>query len=233
MFDFVSRRKTNVFLDERDLKWMKAALRVGLHTGRFSSLHKDELESTCDKYKDAVPPGKWFVRTESVSLKEGMHGPGPYSDMKSIIESMTTGRPGHFAFNEEDTECTLYLFPWIEMDPEKEFRIFVHENRITALSDQHLYTINEWLTSLSEDDIKSVVRKILEHFEKHIKDKLSFLGSYTMDLALIGEEDTPYFIEPNSFGKYYAAGSALYHWIYDHDTLHEDDFIELRYVNEY
>jgi hypothetical protein len=62
---------------------------------------------------------------------------------------------------------------------------------------------------------------------------MTYKTNYVMDLALVGEDETPYFIEPNSFGKYYAAGSALYHWIYDHDKLHETDTIELRYVNEY
>ena len=54
-----------------------------------------------------------------------------------------------------------------------------------------------------------------------------------MDLVLVGDDEVPYFIEANSFGKLYASGSALYHWIYDHDTLHESDVIEFRYVNEY
>ena len=50
-----------------------------------------------------------------------------------------------------------------------------------------------------------------------------------MDLSLIGPDDTPYFIEPNCFGKYYAAGSALFHWIHDHDKLHDTSCVELRY----
>lgn len=51
-----------------------------------------------------------------------------------------------------------------------------------------------------------------------------------MDLALIGPNDSPYFIEPNSFGKDYAAGSALFHWIDDYDALHNSDIIEFRYI---
>ena len=54
-----------------------------------------------------------------------------------------------------------------------------------------------------------------------------------MDLALLGDNNEPYFIEANSFGKYYAAGSALFSWVYDHDTLHENNEIEIRWCNEY
>ena len=58
---------------------------------------------------------------------------------------------------------------------------------------------------------------------------MAYMDSYVMDLALVG--DTPYFIEPNPFGKDYASGSALFHWIIDHDVLHDANAIEFRYVN--
>lgn len=77
-----------------------------------------------------------------------------------------------------------------------------------------------------------LIQKIVGYFEQNIKDKLVFMESYTMDLSLVGHDDTPYFIEPNTFGKEYAAGSSLFHWIYDHDTLHDSSEIEFRYVNE-
>jgi len=146
---------------------------------------------------------------------------------------MVTTKPGHDAFRFEDTSCNIYFMKWIDMDPDKEFRIFVYQNEITALSAQHLYTINEWLNTLTHEQIVEKVHTILDYFDKHIKDKMSYMTNYVMDLSLVGEDETPYFIEANSFGKYYAAGSALYHWIYDHDTLHDNDTIEIRYTNEY
>jgi hypothetical protein len=51
-----------------------------------------------------------------------------------------------------------------------------------------------------------------------------------MDFALVGESLEPYFIEPNSWGGDYAAGSALFGWIQDHDMLHDKEVIEFRYV---
>lgn len=230
-------------LDESDLRWMKVACHVGLFTCDFSRIHKDDLEYTCEKYRNRMAEIKasdpigaengWFIRVESVSLKYGKHGPGPYRDLKEIIESLVTSSSGHECIKPDDIECTIYFMRWQSMDPFKEFRIFVHQNRITAISDQHLHVINKWLNTKSDDEISDIVNIIINYFDKNISPKLEFISSYVMDLALVGDDEIPYFIEPNSFGGNYASGSALYHWIYDHDTLHDDDIIEFRYTNEF
>ena len=235
--NWVDKFHTNyhkITIDEKETKWMRKALDIGMMTGRCSHIYDDELDNICKRYEHLFPQeGKWFVRTERVSLKEGKHGPGPYTDFRSIIESAVTGRPGHTVLDHDETEITFYLFPWIEIEPDKEFRIFVYNNNITAISAQHLYSINGWLVSLTDDQIKDVVYMILKYFEDNIKKNMEYMGSYSMDLVLIGPNDTPYFIEPNSFGKYYPAGSALYSWVYDHDTLHDHDYVEIRYCDEY
>jgi len=123
---------------------------------------------------------------------------------------------------------TLYFMPWVDMDPEKELRVFVERNRVTAISAQHLYRVNRWLV---EGDTDAVISKVLEFFARDVRDKLSNLENYTMDVVLVGETETPYFIETNSFGAAYAAGSALFHWIEDHEVLSGARPIELRYVD--
>lgn len=221
--------------DEHDMKWLTKALLVGSQTGRFSHIFDDELDSICKKYEHAVPKSEegWFIRSDRVSLKEGMHGAGPYKDLRSIIQSMVTTKPGHFCFELEDKTCTIYFMKWQNINPDKEFRVFVFNNEITAVSVQHLYSINNYFNTLSDQEITKVVNNILDFFSTNIRNKLMFLENYTFDFAFVEPDDKPYFIEPNGFGRYYAAGSALYHWIYDHDTLHENDVIEFRYVNEY
>ena len=222
-----------ITLDRRDLKWMNKAAKIGMITDRLSHIYDDEFEETCKKYEDQVPPGNYFIRTDKVSLKYGKHGVGPYNNIQHIIESMVTSTTGHLCFHDDDESCDIYFMKWQDINDDKEFRIFVHENEITAISQQHLYSINEWLNGLTDDEIKNKVQKILEHFDKEIRDKMRYMGSYVMDLALVGDDEVPYFIEPNSFGKLYASGSALYQWIYDHDTLYDPETVEFRYVNEY
>jgi hypothetical protein len=218
-------------LDKEDLKWMTEAFKIGRITKQFSHLYDDELEYTCKKHQDKMPDGEWFIRTDPVSLKYGMHGVGPYSNFKKIIESMVSTMHGHECFKKDDLTCTIYFMKWINMDCDKEFRIFVYNNEITAISAQYLYSVNDYLNNLSDEQIKNIIYKILNYFTENIKDNMTFLTNYVMDLSLICENETPYFIEPGPFGKDYASGSALYHWILDHNILHDSSEIELRYVN--
>jgi len=174
---------------------------------------------------------KWFIRTENYSFKYAIHGPGPYSDLQKIIQSLTTFVLGHECIHDQDTTKIVYFIPWIDIDFDKEFRIFVYQNKITAISAQHIYVINKWLSNKTTQEIETIVGKIVNYFEENIKDKMSFMANYVMDLALIGDEETPYFIEPNEFGAEYGSGSALFHWITDYDDLHDFDTIQFRFTS--
>lgn len=217
-------------LDGDDLFWMKQAMKSGCITKRFPHMFDEELVEICQKYEKQFIPGNWFIRTDRVSLKYGKHGVGPYTNFRDIIESLVTSCVGHLCFDEKDQSCTLYFMKWVDIKDDKEFRIFVHNNEITAISTQDYFTPNPWLSKMSENETGNVVQKIQKHFAQKIAPKLGFIGSYTMDLALIGKEDTPYFIEPNSFGANYAAGSALFHWVLDNDVLCDHKKIEVRFV---
>jgi hypothetical protein len=231
---------STITLDEYDLKWMHKAFLIGRVTAKFPQMYNDDLDDLLEKYKeyDYLFKGTpYFIRTESVSLKCGVHGAGPYTNLRMIIESMTTSRSGHCCFREGDMQCKIYLLKWIpDMSLDKEFRIFVFNNNITAISQQHLYQVNTWLSDESDAYIKQVIKKIVDYFRDHIRSKMLFMSSYVMDLALIGDNDAPYFIEPNSFGKEYASGSALFHWVDDEDLIYNKNgdlkqVLTFRYVN--
>jgi hypothetical protein len=218
-----------ITLDREDMRWMKDALQVGFHTSSFSHLYDDQLLTTCRKY--TVPVGNWFIRTDKVSLKYGQYGIGPYSDLEHIIKSLVSSTSKHACFNQTDQTCNIYFLPWQEIDPEKEFRVFVYNNQITAVSTQDLYNVNEWLTHMSDSGRNQILDQLVEFFNSSIKHQLIDLESYTYDFTFVGHTMTPYFIEPNGFGANYSAGSALFHWVNDHDTLHDASSIELRYVD--
>ena len=224
---------STITIDEADVAWMREAARVGAVTRRFTHLFDDELELTCAKYQGAMDAIEradgWFVRTERASLKEGEFGAGPYQTMDRIVRSMVSTTPGHTPLASSGP-CTLYFLPWIPMDRDREFRVFVCGNRVTAVSQQHVYRVNEWLVS-TPGAVDRAMRKILDHFSSSVRDKLAHIGDYSMDVALVGDDETPYFIEPNSFGAAYAAGSALFHWIIDHEVLHGERPVEMRYID--
>ena len=178
-----------------------------------------------DKYKfEDFPPS--FVRCHNVSLKNGQYGTGPYTQMKPILESLMSCNYSHTPMkNQKNSTLDLYLFPFIDINPDLEFRVFVYNNKITAISQQNIYQSNFTLTP----ELCHQIYNIFCKFINEICRNNILLTEYTMDIAIV--ENKPYFIELNSFGKEYAAGSALFHWIIDEDILYGKKEVEFRYSN--
>lgn len=155
-----------------------------------------------------------------------------------ILESSVSCIEGHTPIKDDIKELKYYLLPWITIDDDKEFRMFVCNNRITAISQQHIYKVNKLLKKLSEEEMKSIIDNwivtINDYFNEIIKQKITHVDNYVIDLAIL-ENNEVYFIEINSFGKEYASGSALFHWILDEDKLYESESescIYFRYVSD-
>ncbi len=232
---FHENKYHTIVIEEHELEWMKKAKNVSQIRHKFPRNFDDELEESCKRHQKEFDKimehgDRWFIRTENYSFKYAVHGAGPYNDLKKVIQSLTTFHIGHENIFDSDTKKTIYFIPWIDIDYDKEFRIFVYKNKITAISAQHIYVVNSWLKNKSSGEIEKIVEKIVGYFNENIKDKMSFMESYVMDLALIGESEEPYFIEPNEFGAEYGSGSALFHWITDHDDLHNSDTIQVRFT---
>ena len=227
-------------IDSKQLYWMKQAHQIGEQTKKFSSLYKEDLEDFLEMNKHLnylfTSESKYFVRAENVSLKYGCHGVGPYVDLKSIIESLVTSSTGHTPIEKDTSEIKLYLLPWINIITDKEFRVFVYKNKITAISQQHLYQVNELLYNMNDcDRLKTIsiwINIIVNYFNNVISKKISHIDSYVMDIALL-DDNEPFFIEINSFGKEYASGSALFHWILNENILYDsanENIVYFRYV---
>jgi len=249
--DVISQTHTNKWINQfkdykkiiidtkQDLYWMKKAYEIGSKTKRFPHMFDEELEDMIKKYKhldEIFDETEYFIRTENVSLKEGVHGVGPYKDFKSIIESIVTCRLGHSPLKEETTSITLYLTKFQKnLNRTREFRVFVNKNKITAISQQSLYDINDILEPLSEKEKNDLINKwiniINTYFYSDVVKKITHIDSYVMDFAILDDE-SPFFIELNSFGKEYASGSALFSWIDDYNILYGlcGDVIEFRYT---
>ena len=110
---------------------------------------------------------------------------------------------------------------------------FVNNNKITAISQQACYSkfkpdsninLNYFVNINTESLLETYAKIIIDYFESEIKNKILWSTSFTYDFSVYYNEITnklePYFIEPNSFGKEYAAGSSLFHWLLDEDKLY-------------
>lgn len=226
-------------LDGSDLYWMKEAIKSGCITGRFPKMFLDDYYKSCEKYNEQFNKIKklndnngFFLRTENVSFKYTTNGLIPYNKLEDIFEAIVLSTSDHKCIENYDKENAIYFMKWINIDRDKEFRVFVFKNKITAVSVQHLYEINDWILSLTNDKIEKLINDLNNYFEENIKDKMKWLESYVMDIALLDNSEF-YFIEPNPFGKEYSSGSALYHWENDYDILYGingSDKIHFRYL---
>jgi hypothetical protein len=226
-------------LDYGDVLWMKKAFAIGKTTGKFSKCYYDELEQTLEKYKPITDvifadgnPG-YFIRTENVSLKHGCHGVGPYTNFKDVLESTCSCIHGHTPVDEFTKELKFYILPWIEMSSDKEFRVFVCNKQITAISTQSCYQINKTLRDIEspgqrEETICHWVHTIVTYLDS-VKGSIP-AESFSVDISLVETRGvdqkaddplSPYLIELNCFGKEYAAGSSLFHWLLDEDILYD------------
>lgn len=193
-------------------------------------MYKEDLEDLCKEHVSEFDKG-YFIRTEHTSLKDGIHGVGSYTSLKTIIESICTCTPTHYPIHKDDTVLNIYLMEWKDFDKDNEFRVFVFDNHITAISSQFVYRKNNSFSNKTDNDSTKFVVGINKFFKENIKEKLVNKGNYTFDLC-ITNDDRFYFIEPNPFGKDYAAGSSLFHWIHDSNVLlnKNKNEIEFRYT---
>jgi hypothetical protein len=218
----------SIDLRKPENKWLIEANRMGNMTGTFIGYYDDELSTFLENNKEisALFTSKYFVRTTKYSLKHGIYGCGPYTNLEMVIKSLVSGKVGHSSIDDDTTILTFYMIDWVDIIQDLEFRVFVFENNITAISQQNIYKYNE---ILNDAIISDITTKILEYFKNSIKPKIIHIDSYTIDLAIV--DNAVYFIELNSFGKESASGSALFHWIYDeHILMNKSNAVEFRYT---
>lgn len=217
--------------------WIREANQLGQQTGQISLLYYEDLNDYCTKYESrtefaelftqealAKVGGGYFVRSNSVSLKNGIHGPGPYTNLRKIVESLITCNSGHNPMSDSppDTQTLhLTLFPWLDI--QDKYRVFIHNRRVTAISQQDLGTPHPIMAQTDEptEYARQVTEKILSECSRSVIPWLERTGrdSITLDFAFIGSCREPYIVEFNPFGPEQAAGSSLFHWELNWDKL--------------
>jgi hypothetical protein len=197
-----------VIFESSDIKLLQSMHNTCLLKNSIPNIYEDEIEYLMNKYKfidDYLKiNGGHFVRFENVSLKFGKNGCCQYTNFKQILESILTTPKGHSPLD-NTKEMNMYLLPWVKINKCMEFRVFVYNNQITAISQQHLYNSNNLLFGLDEKTmlINDWIDVITNYFKNNIKNKITYISNYIFDFAILDNE-TPYFIEINPFGKEYS-----------------------------
>ena len=101
------------------------------------------------------------------------------------------------------------------MNTHDEFRVFIYNNNITAISTYCSEFTN--YTLLSDEELTNISNMIYD-FHKSLKIQFE-TKSYTMDIFLNSNQQIE-LIEFNSFGFWLSAGSCLFDWIDDYNILY-------------
>jgi len=119
-----------ITIPEKELSWLKKAKIIGCQTCKSPNMYNEELDDLVSNLNSMYKFKKFvFVRTESVSLKNGMYGIGPYDNFTNILKSAVTSRDGHTPIKDNITELTFYLLLWVDINKFKKFRVFVKEKK--------------------------------------------------------------------------------------------------------
>jgi hypothetical protein len=126
----------------------------------------------------------------------------------------------------------IVLREWIDADPELEFRCFIYDGHMTAISQYHSQTGYRFTSA----EALSYAKQIQVFYTK-IKPKLMNTDNVVKDWVLdVGfkRDNTPFIVELNGFGAHMITGSAQYCWELDYDLIYRSSGCTVRHlVNKY
>lgn len=165
----------------------------------------------------------YFIRLSSVSPKDSFYGTRVWNGV-DILKTLTSSERCHRQFSTQEREYII-LKKWDNkfVDREKwEFRVFVHNSKVTAISQYHWFTPFDW-SDVNTDKWSNILHNIKQFYAKHNK-----FSDCVMDIYVNEDEDVE-LVEFNSFGMELASGSALFEWDRDRNVLYGiTDKVEIR-----
>ncbi|PJD95105.1 MAG: hypothetical protein CK426_07295 [Legionella sp.] len=131
------------------------------------------------------------------------------------------------ASEEDQWSTAIILREWeAELRQEHEFRLFVYQNKVTAISQYNTYC---HYPSYNDTELQKKIVKRLKNFAEELSPLIK-LDNYILDLALIG--DRVIVIELNPFHP--STGACLFSWQTDESILknRETDSMPILRVND-
>ncbi len=165
---------------------------------------------------------QYFIRLSSTSGKNEK-SLVPFSNASDIISHISSLKLFIDQEYNREKESYLILIPWNnDIDDRYEFRIFVVDGKLTAVSQQNARKLYHY----SSEEID-----IIEYALNNISFNVPYT-TYVGDVYINIETHTCHLIELNPYGAHSGAGAALFNWIDDYDILHGlSDSPEFRYLS--
>ena len=164
----------------------------------FSSSFIKWINNTCNLYPDGV-----FIKMTHKSTKKSFEGEQkPLRNAFEVLSRLTS--TNDIFQHDTDFNQSIYISKWVNIDRNREYRVFYIDCRLVAISQQDCYR------SITFSDREELV---LSDAEKISKYKFDLYPTATLDIAIVDEK--VFLIECNPPSLHYGAGSSLFY---------EDDF---------
>jgi hypothetical protein len=230
-------------------------------SGQFSETF---LEETIESWKSTTSgkqlaplldgTKKWFIRLDQMSPKDSPFGGNlPSSTFEDVIMKICSSMRAYGCLQhaKEDADkgdqravMQLILNPWnADMDPAREFRIFVPPPAAHGINEPHLYDFK--ISGISQYrwhcvfeppfglTVKEVAEKVCEGARSVLADLIDFttarLGADTRNMLLkygfsfdvaLQQDGSVQLVEINPFGAMSGCGACLFNWVLDGITLY-------------
>lgn len=125
----------------------------------------------------------------------------------------------------EEAMTTLYLAPFDKScDTLCELRCFVHDGLLTAITQYDWFRSSAIFCSMDDAQLEQIAHAVDRFLQELVLPAFTAAGgisSFVMDVEFVQASNEVRLIELNCFGAHLAAGSVLFHWLRDHDELHQ------------
>lgn len=178
---------------------------------------------------------EYFVKLNALSPKDLLSGDS-YPDTKKILVSnpievinllFKSGRTREtlFEMKKDNIPAFIMLREFMPIPQNMEFRCFVCNNKMRAISQYHIDIFEQ---KLQNKIYVNEIRDRIDQFYKKIKDYIIY-DDCIMDLVIWDDNKKNswkelgiFIIEFNSFGAGLLSGSALYNWNLDYNILYKN-----------
>lgn len=174
---------------------------------------KDMRELQC--YDETAQYFRSQCKSEGQYRKMCIHSP------QEVIYALCMSERLYITMKDRPLGHHIVLRDWINADPELEFRCFVYDGSITAISQYHSTTGYRF----DRDVVRNYGYQILDFWKNEVKDKLVIgtgVSDWTVDIGFL-PNGKPNIVELNGFGAYLVTGAAQYCWELDYDLIHRVD----------
>ncbi|KAF7561164.1 hypothetical protein G7046_g2979 [Stylonectria norvegica] len=229
-------------------------LKLLLESGIDAALQSPDGQAVLESFQTILSDSKLtnddriFVRLSATSTKDSFAlnvptiKPDPIvPDAETVLRRfLTSGRAvGRLLSLSErawaaDPGEAIIIQRWSpEIDIAREIRVFCHEGRVTAISQDVWWEKMGWRERYSEGFVPAITQ-VWDNVKNHLP-----FDTCTMDVFITPPSDSnpewkAQIIEFNGFGAHLNTGSDLFHWVNDHDILYgARPGITVRFVDDW